>query len=69
MGGAETAQWNPKSGPEGPQKESLGAKMCFIYGANVVKKGHVGAKCQNRAKNDCHASNVLVIGGGAKAAQ
>ena len=42
--GAERAQWNPKSGPEGAKKESLGAKICFIYGANVVKKGACG--CQ-----------------------
>ena len=29
----------------------------------------VGVWVQNRAKNDCHASNVLVIGGRPKAAQ
>ena len=34
--GAERAQWNPKSSPERPKKESLGAKL-ILYGTRVVR--------------------------------
>ena len=37
--GAERARWNPEKSLQGTQKGALGAKICFIYGANVVKKG------------------------------
>ena len=63
---AENTGRNPKLGPEGPKKGVPRARL-VLSGTNVVKK--VGMGVQNRAKNDSHASNVLVIGGRPKAAQ
>ena len=64
--GAERTRRNPKRGPEGSKK---GVPMSQIGSIWHECRQKVGVWVQNRAKNNCHASNVLVIGGRPKAAQ